>query len=112
MGFPGDVFVTDGEIAAMAAFLGMTDDEFRASFVRPASGFRLSLRERGDDECVMLDRDGCSVYPVRPSQCRTFPFWPEILSSPHAWERQAATCPGMNSGRLYTREEIDALAAL
>ncbi len=111
-GFPGDVFVNDEEIAAIAAFLGLPDPEFRDAFLRPAGSGRLSLRDRGDYECVMLEAGGCSIYPVRPRQCRTFPFWPEIIASADAWERQAKTCPGINYGMLYTRKQIEALAGI
>jgi hypothetical protein len=40
----------------------------------------LSLKERyeeGNYQCVFYDDQiqGCSVYEVRPVQCRRFPFW-------------------------------------
>ncbi|MCX7803677.1 MAG: YkgJ family cysteine cluster protein [Planctomycetota bacterium] len=111
-GFPGDVFVTGEEIAAIASFMRITESEFRDVFLRPAGVGKLSLRERGDYECVMLESDGCSIYPVRPRQCRTFPFWPEILASADAWARQALTCPGINDGTFYTREQIEAIAGI
>ncbi|MBR1671593.1 MAG: YkgJ family cysteine cluster protein, partial [Fretibacterium sp.] len=50
----------------------------------------------------------CSVYPVRPSQCRLFPFWPELLRSREMWELYAARCPGMNEGPLLSPAEIEA----
>ena len=37
-------------------------------------------------DCVFLKEDPergrktCSIYPVRPLQCRTWPFWPENLA--------------------------------
>jgi Fe-S-cluster containining protein len=43
----------------------------------------------------------CTIYPVRPLQCRTWPFWTDNLSSPDAWNRAAQTCPGMNRGKQY-----------
>jgi Fe-S-cluster containining protein len=51
------------------------------------------------------------VYPVRPTQCRTFPFWREHVRSRAAWDRLADECPGCNQGRRFTPEEIDARAA-
>jgi len=34
---------------------------------------------------VFLKDKQCTVYPVRPAQCRTFPWWKENLSSKEAW---------------------------
>lgn len=37
----------------------------------------------------------CSIYSVRPAQCRTYPFWPEIVQSPHHWAAESARCEGI-----------------
>jgi len=47
---------------------------------------------------------------VRPTQCRTYPFWPENVKSADAWHALEPDCPGLNRGRLFTPAEIDALA--
>ena len=40
---------------------------------------RVTLRERANGECVFWDRQaGCTVYPARPAQCRTWPFWESV----------------------------------
>jgi len=49
----------------------------------------------------------CMIYPVRPSQCRMWPFWPSNLANPAAWNETAQKCPGINHGRLYSCEEIE-----
>jgi uncharacterized protein len=49
---------------------------------------------------------GCTVYPVRPKQCRTWPFWESNLQSPDDWNRTAEGCPGCNRGDLIPVEEI------
>ena len=45
---------------------------------------------------------GCAVYAHRPSQCRTWPFWPYPLASRQAWERvkRMTPGPGMDRGPL------------
>ena len=106
-GAPGDVFVTADESAAIAQFLGLERDAFEAAQVRHYSSGRASLVERANGDCVLLERTGCSVYPVRPRQCRTYPFWPEVVRSPASWQRESKRCPGLNSGRTYSAEEID-----
>ena len=52
-----------------------------------------------------------TIYPVRPSQCSSYPFWQDILKSRRRWEREAETCGGMNKGKRWTRKEIEAQAA-
>jgi Fe-S-cluster containining protein len=76
-------------------------------WVKAEEGERLSLREKSDNDCIFWDQ-GCTVYNARPLQCRTFPFWQSILRSPSAWKIASSACPGINSGALHKREEIEA----
>src|SRR4051812_23990582 len=74
-GAPGYVWVDENELAALADHVGQPVEEFRALYTRRV-GRRDSLRERSNGDCVFWDRSrGCTVYPVRPAQCRTWPFW-------------------------------------
>ena len=50
----------------------------------------------------------CRIYPVRPRQCRTWPFWPVNLSSPETWALAAGRCPGINRGRIVLFEQVEA----
>jgi len=108
----GYVWVTAAEIEHMAEFLEITPDQLRQRYLRRV-GTRTSLVEKPDTlDCIFLDNDPsrpCRIYQARPSQCKTWPFWPENLSSPTAWNRAAEKCPGINRGRLYSRSQIDAL---
>jgi len=70
----------------------------------------LSLKEKSNNDCILWD-NGCTVYANRPLQCVTFPFWDSIIASNHSWEIAASGCPGMNSGELHKKEEIDKLCA-
>jgi len=114
-GEPGYVWISDIEIERLAAHLGTTRSEVVTKYCRTING-RLSLREkriRGEYDCIFLEeRQGrrvCTVYAVRPLQCRTWPFWSENIESPARWKRAAQKCPGMNTGRKYSSEQIEAL---
>jgi hypothetical protein len=108
-GEPGFVWVTADEISRMARHLELPRDEFVTTYVRREDmGF--SLRERADGDCVLWSRK-CTVYPCRPSQCRTFPFWKHGLTSEEAFAAVNRGCPGVGKGRLYTCEEILAIAS-
>ncbi len=102
----GDVWVDAAEIRAIADSLEMGEKEFRRTCTR-REGLRISLREKGNEDCVFLGREGCTIYSVRPTQCRQFPFWPDHLRSSRSWESTGRRCPGVGRGRRYTREEID-----
>jgi len=92
----------------MARLLKITPRQFLGRFCRRALG-RVSLLELPNGDCIFLSPAGCRVYPVRPDQCKSFPFWNELLRSPQAWEAATARCPGVGTGRTYSREEIDAI---
>jgi len=67
---------------------------------------RLSLKEKSNFDCIFW-KDGCTVYRARPLQCRTFPFWDNVVCSPEAWKTAGGACPGIDTGELYSREEIE-----
>lgn len=109
-GAPGYVWVGPAEIAALAEHLGISIDDFSRRHVRQV-GTRYSLIERPNGDCIFWDRSaGCTVYPARPVQCRTWPFWPENLETPADWRRTARGCPGVDRGRFFSLEEIEAAA--
>lgn len=113
----GVVWFTEEEGEKMAEYLGMTKPEFLHKFAEKRYG-KWTLKEmihpdRGYD-CVFLrfekgtGKAMCSIYPVRPTQCWTWPFWPSILKNKKGWERAAKTCPGIRSGKgeFYPVEQI------
>lgn len=105
-GEPGYVWVEDDDLAALAAYRGETLDEVKALYTRRTTRGR-TLREKSNGDCVFYDRQqGCTVYPVRPPQCRTWPFWESNVATPEAWEHTCAVCPGSGQGELISVEEI------
>ena len=105
-GEPGFVWVTEEEIAAIAAFRQEKVAEVKALYTRRAKGKR-TLREHGDGDCVFYDHQkGCTIYPVRPPQCRTWPFWESNIETPESWTRTTQICPGSGEGELIPVEEI------
>ena len=96
-GEPGVVWVKRDEARAIAHYMRISVEEFYDRYTRKM-GLRVSLNELPNGDCVML-RDGrCTVYPVRPIQCKTFPFWPWSMNSQLDWDALAANCPGINKG--------------
>ena len=103
-GDPGTVYVDSEKAAEVADYLALPFSAFKTKYLYPfRDGF--SIREDSDGRCLFY-RDGCLIYPVRPLQCQTFPFWFSTLRSHEKWLRVAAQCPGIGQGRLYTKEKI------
>ena len=46
---------------------------------------------------MFLDGDKlCSIHALRPKQCSTYPWWPDLMESA-AWDAEAErVCEGMN----------------
>jgi len=103
-GDPGVVRVNQREITDIAAYLGMSVSQVvRAFLYRWKNGH--SIREESDGRCLFFE-NGCRIYPVRPKQCRTFPFWLSNLRSEARWKTIRSECPGIGKGRLYTKADI------
>jgi len=100
----GYVWFDDDEAQAMAEHLGIDTMTFLREYASKALG-RWTLAEvrRGKlYDCIFLkeNQEGkrfCSIYPVRPTQCRTWPFWPSNMKSRKAWDAAAESCPGMRN---------------
>jgi len=106
----GRVWFEESELEALAAAAKQAVDAFVAQHVVRV-GSRLSLRERADGRCVLLEGQcHCSVYSARPKQCRDFPEWPALQADAQELERAAAYCPGIQ--RLPKPAAMRALAEL
>lgn len=73
---PGYVVLGTGETEAIAEFLGLDVYVFTDVYTRLTWNRRdLSLIEREDGTCIFLNPDNsCRIQPVKPTQCRGFPF--------------------------------------
>ena len=110
---PGDgfIWVTRPEIGIIADYLEISAGQLRQKYLQRV-GLRTTIIEDSvTKDCIFLRRTDvgkrCEIYSVRPNQCRIWPFWPENLSNPGAWNRAAQRCGGVNRGRLYSFEEIE-----
>lgn len=112
-GAPGYVWVNEEELRQIAETLAKPLGEIRLMHTKRV-GSDLSLREHANGDCTFFDgaTRRCTIYSVRPRQCRTWPFWNSNLESPEAWEGVQAVCPGSGKGRLHDRATIEAQAAV
>lgn len=121
-GSSGSVRFSDPEAEAMAAQVNMKTDDFYKKYTRrQGRGSRTYYElkeERQDDgsmDCVFLDRAKipgkaiCSINTAKPSQCKTWPFWPEVLETEKSWndaKKGSEGCPGLGKGVVVPYEDI------
>lgn len=97
-GSPGYVFLNKEEAEIISKKLKLPLNEFLKKYTRQ-SGKRLALKERKISDttydCIFLKDNKCTIYEERPTQCKTYPWWPQNLKSPDSWKELAKECEGL-----------------
>jgi len=101
--------VTEAEAEGIRAQLGVSRAWFRRRYLmRLEDGLGQGIRIDPDGRCSLLGSDmRCRVYAQRPRQCRTYPFWPEVVSTRAAWQREARRCEGIGRGTAVPLADIE-----
>ncbi|HEY7091305.1 MAG TPA: YkgJ family cysteine cluster protein [Tepidisphaeraceae bacterium] len=127
-GGPGFVWISSVELDRLAKHLKIPRAQVIERYCRKIQG-RYSLKEHrspqglydctflkevkvaaGNGSSVVHTKRICTIYPVRPLQCRTWPFWDGVLASKESWKEAGKRCHGIDAGsRKFTREQIEAL---
>jgi uncharacterized protein len=92
--WPGEVKLTEGDIARIAAYLKLSEPQFIETWTRLRPDRRgLALLNKGagnlgdEGECIFLDGRDCRIQPVKPTQCAgfpntwNFPGWREVCEA-------------------------------
>lgn len=103
------VYVSEEEIRALADVLGITVRRFRRRYTFVDDYGWDQVRFEGDT-CPFLEvtSNRCKVYEARPVQCRTFPFWDEMVDRRGWTEAARAYCEGLGQGRVWPKAEVEA----
>lgn len=96
-GESGTISISRKEIEALARYLGVEISRCIEDYLIKLPS-RYSIREikKGKNyACFFFDstKNRCAIYPVRPHQCRTFPFWSYFKYRPDIAARE---CPGVS----------------
>lgn len=90
------VYVNAAESRQLADQLKMPIVDFLKSYVEERENTLMSLKSKpGGVGCIFLQNNKCSVYDSRPTQCRTYPFWPDIVMGEAEWKAEASSCEGI-----------------
>lgn len=100
------VYLTPKDVSAIALHLQMAEPAFLEAYCQEEDGW-VTLR-MDSPACPFLGAgNACAIYPVRPKQCATWPFWKENLRR-ETWQGEVkADCPGIDTGELHSRAEIE-----
>jgi Fe-S-cluster containining protein len=90
------VYLVGDDVDRLVSQLELDEGDFLARYT-DLDGGHLVLRMDSPD-CPFLDGTRCTVYPARPTQCSTFPFWHETLKNPQNWKKLKRFCPGIDEG--------------
>jgi hypothetical protein len=104
------VYVNREDIARLASHLAISQAEFKRRYLCGVAPL-LRFRKPRNKQCPFLNSNGCSVHSVKPLQCSSFPYWPELLASAGERRQTAQFCPGMNRGPLVNIESASRVAA-
>ena len=107
----GFVYVTLDDRKKMGKLLNISTGEFTRKFCGKTDGV-YHLKDAKGPDCIFLKNNRCEVYEARPIQCRTWPFWPEVMNA-KTWAKEvAAFCPGIGKGNYVNAQDIRATLEL
>ena len=100
------IAMSNTEANRIQKHLNITTAWFRRRYVTHLTRNTLTARIQ-NGHCVFLNANGkCRIYQLRPIQCRTYPYWPEILENKQAWDSEAKHCEGVNTGHVVAIKDI------
>lgn len=102
----GYVYLTKEDLKRFAKHFQITVPQFKKQYCHKADGYDCLNDKPGTQDCVFLKNKQCSAYEGRPTQCRTWPFWPSNMAAKEWNENVKSFCPGVGKGRLYSKKEI------
>lgn len=103
----GFVFLTIDDRRRFAKHMNISTAAFTRKYCDLKDGVWHLKEDSKNPDCMFLANKRCSVYEARPTQCRTWPFWPEVMN-PKSWGKEVASfCPGVGKGQLWSKTEIE-----
>jgi Fe-S-cluster containining protein len=95
----GIVYLSPDDAERLAEHAGLDVEAWLERDTRKTFDGRYVLKSREEDGvCIHLnEQKQCSIYEVRPQQCKAFPWWGENLATPAAWGTTKTACPGIDA---------------
>ena len=102
----GYVYMTLKDRKAMAQLLKLSTAAFTRKYCAKTEDHYHLKDSKNSDNCIFLEGHKCKVYKARPTQCRTWPFWPEHMGA-KTWKNEITKfCPGVGKGPVIPKDVI------
>lgn len=103
----GFVYLNLEDRQRFAKYFKMSTRAFTEKYCEKSGGIWHLKEDPENPDCMFLKGKSCGTYEARPTQCRTWPFWPEVMSA-KSWKKDVvAFCPGVDKGPIISGEEIE-----
>ena len=91
----GIVRMSVKDILLLAKHTQRSEEDFVDTYLERKKGSWILKQNLHNGDCIFLEEHRCSIYEARPTQCRTFPWWPTVLTSADKWKDTARLCEGI-----------------
>ena len=97
------IFVSESEVHQIAMVSGERVDQFARLADFDSTRFtnkkskQWYINNEGLSACRFFKKGKCRIYDFRPTQCATYPYWPENMTK-KGWKETGAFCPGVGKG--------------
>ncbi len=91
----GGTYVTPEDMEAISRFLHTTTADVLANYCC-MSGTKPVLTQQKNGYCIFWDKL-CTIHPIKPRMCRSWPFLQAVVAAPQNWEIMAGFCPGIRT---------------
>jgi len=106
----GAVYFTPDDLKAIREYLKLDNARFASLRKRLIQKKKNGLLiHRSNTDCLFLEgKSVCKIYPARPLQCRSYPFWYSVYESKENFEWHTSHCPGFQAeaGTPYSALQI------
>lgn len=103
----GFVFLTLQDRKNMAKLLKVSTTVFTKKYCDKLNGVFHLKEDKKNPDCLFLKGKRCTVYAARPTQCKTWPFWPEVMNA-KTWNKEVVGfCPGIGKGPKISGTQIE-----
>ncbi len=89
----GGTYVTKNEIDSIASYIHADPETFIDKYCQ-LSGSMPVLAQGKSSYCIFWDGQ-CTIHPVKPRMCRTWPFIESVRVDINNWHIMASLCPGI-----------------
>ena len=105
----GFVFLSKKDLLRLAKYFKTSSKKFIIKYCQTSDGYTHLKEIRKNGECIFLKNKKCTIYKARPTQCRTWPFWPENMNN-KTWNDEVINfCPGIGKGKIINKNKINKL---